>query len=208
MTRERNPGVVYHRLADRRGHHGTELPRHAAIQCAVQRRQHVGAIRGIQPACLGLTTKRDMNNLDYVVSAVADLAIPCEACLQPGRARARFEQCPVADDHRTSRETAQACGDADFRSDPCRLPRGQGIGTAELSGLHVHFLQAARLRGSSAFVQTKLDVGLVAQLAQPLLVGFVRLPLAQCLPRLQAAALNTQLSGTALHDLNQVEAER
>ena len=45
-----------------------------------------------------------------------------------------------------------------------------------------------------SFVKPHFDVALVAQLAQPLLVGLVGLALAQHLPRLQPAALGASFA--------------
>src|SRR5207245_7136976 len=59
-----------------------------------------------------------------------------------------------------------------------------------------------------AFLKPQLDVGLVAQLAQPFLVGLVGLALAQRLARLHAAALRTEIARAALENLDQVIAER
>src|SRR2546428_508260 len=58
-----------------------------------------------------------------------------------------------------------------------------------------------------AFLKPQLDVGLVAQLAQPFLVGLVGLALAQRLARLHAAALGTEIARAALENLDQVVAE-
>src|SRR5438552_8342112 len=58
-----------------------------------------------------------------------------------------------------------------------------------------------------AFLKPQLDVGLVAQLAQPFLVGLVGLALAQRLARLHAAALGTEVARAALENLDQVVAE-
>src|SRR6267143_6769226 len=57
-------------------------------------------------------------------------------------------------------------------------------------------------------VKSKLDVGLVAQLPQPFLVGLVGLALAQRLTRLQALALRREVARAALEHLDQVIAER
>src|SRR5712692_365651 len=59
-----------------------------------------------------------------------------------------------------------------------------------------------------AFLKPQLDVGLVAQLAQPFLVGLVGLALAQRLTRLHAPALGTEIARAALENLDQVVAER
>src|SRR3979490_1577319 len=58
------------------------------------------------------------------------------------------------------------------------------------------------------FVKPYFDVTLVAQLAQPLLVGLVGLALAQHLPRLQHAALRVHLGRAPLEHLEEVIAER
>src|SRR2546430_4928955 len=59
-----------------------------------------------------------------------------------------------------------------------------------------------------SFVKPHFDVALVAQLAQPLLVGLVGLALAQHLPRLQPAALRVHLGRAPLEHLDEVIAER
>src|SRR5437016_400835 len=61
---------------------------------------------------------------------------------------------------------------------------------------------------SLSFLKPQLDVGLVAQLAQPFLVGLVGLALAQRLARLHAAALRTEIARAPLENLDQVIAER
>src|SRR5881396_2613328 len=58
-----------------------------------------------------------------------------------------------------------------------------------------------------ALLKPQLDVGLVAQLAQPFLVGLVGLALAQRLARLHAAPLGTEIARAALENLDQVVAE-
>src|ERR1041384_6546662 len=59
-----------------------------------------------------------------------------------------------------------------------------------------------------AFLKPQLDVGLVAHLAQPFLVGLVGLALAQRAARLQPAALRRHVARAPLQHLDQVEAER
>src|SRR5438105_15386732 len=57
------------------------------------------------------------------------------------------------------------------------------------------------------FLKPQLDVGLVAQLPQPFLVGLVGLALAQRLARLLSAALGAEIARAALEDLDQVVAD-
>src|SRR5207248_11207499 len=57
------------------------------------------------------------------------------------------------------------------------------------------------------FLKPQLDIGRIAQLAQPFLVGLVGLALAQRLARLHAAALGTEIARAALENLDQVVAE-
>src|SRR6267142_1997991 len=59
-----------------------------------------------------------------------------------------------------------------------------------------------------AFLKPQLDVGLVAELPQPFLVGLVGLALAQRLAHLQPAAFGADVARAALEDLDQVVAER
>src|SRR4051812_35085353 len=59
-----------------------------------------------------------------------------------------------------------------------------------------------------ALVKPQLDVRLVAQLAQPLLIGLVGLALPQGLPRELALALGRLLARAALEHLDEVIAER
>src|SRR6266850_1236040 len=61
---------------------------------------------------------------------------------------------------------------------------------------------------SLAFLKPQFDVGLVAELPQPLLVGLVGLALAQRLAHLQPAAFGADVARAALEDLDQVVAER
>src|SRR6185436_591911 len=58
-----------------------------------------------------------------------------------------------------------------------------------------------------ALLKPQLDVGLIAQLAQPFLVGLVGLALSQRGARLAPAALRRQVRRTPLQDLDQVVAE-
>src|SRR4051812_36220432 len=59
----------------------------------------------------------------------------------------------------------------------------------------------------SAVFKPVLDVGAVAQLAQPLLVGFVALALAPHLACLETLAFRRGVGGASLEDLDQVPAE-
>src|SRR3954452_10313278 len=59
-----------------------------------------------------------------------------------------------------------------------------------------------------AVFEAQLDVGLVAQLAQPLLVGLVGLALAQRLPRLHPYAVGAHVRRAPLEHLDEVVAER
>src|SRR5437764_4655533 len=58
-----------------------------------------------------------------------------------------------------------------------------------------------------AFVKAQFDVGLVAELPQPLLVGLVRFALAQGLARLQALPLGRHVARAPLEHLDEVVAE-
>src|SRR5437764_7112858 len=66
--------------------------------------------------------------------------------------------------------------------------------------------EVSAMRGL-AFIKPQLDVGLVAQLPQPFLIGLVGLALAQRLARLQALALGGDVARAALEDLDEVVAE-
>src|SRR3989442_12190241 len=99
---------------------------------------------------------------------------------------ARMERSPMT----TSSADAGCCASRTHSSGP--MPAGSPEVSA-MTGL--------------AFLKPQLDVGLVAQLAQPFLVGLVGLALAQRLARLHAAALGTEVARAALENLDQVVAE-
>src|SRR6185369_12625148 len=62
--------------------------------------------------------------------------------------------------------------------------------------------------GASPVFEAQLDIGPVAQLAQPVLKRFVRLALLEREPGLHAAALLRQPGRAALQNLDQMPAER
>src|SRR3970282_2169604 len=99
------------------------------------------------------------------------------------RSRAR----PPIATRRAGRESAQS-----FRHSSGPMPAGSPEVRA-MSGL--------------AFLKPQLDVDLVAQLAQPFLVGLLGLPLAQRHARLQAPALRAHVGRAALEHLDEVVAE-
>ena len=67
---------------------------------------------------------------------------------------------------------------------------------------------AMTARGSQLLFEAVLDVGAVAHLAQPVLVGLVRLALAQGLARSSALAIRRDVLDAPLEHLDQVPAER
>ena len=152
-----------------------ELARPAAGQRTVEQRQHVGRIGGIQPAGDSWRAERQMENI----------AAGCGA--------ARVFRVEIAE----SRLQAERCG-ALRRATAGRRERPAGIadvmartGAGRVSGpIPAGSPLVTAMRGSISFLlESNLDVGTVAQLAQPVLVGFVELALAQRLARSRPLAL-------------------